>query len=159
MTREEYRTLKRRADEKRERKKREQDMTAMLKKYRQALAREHNPERRKSLYAQQREYYITHTEQPRVIRQLDPMNYKRIYTNGGGIWACFECNATRENGVQLDIHHKDQNHSNNEFSNLVCLCSKCHKDLHERWRNQTIPYLIKYHMNWRGHIHGRSEPL
>lgn len=158
MTREEYQTLKRRADEKRERKKREQDMTAMLKKYHQALAKEYDPERRKSLYAQQREYYITHAE-PKVIRQLDPTNYKRIYTNGGGIWACLECNATREDGVQLHIHHKDQDHSNNEFSNLVCLCSKCHKDLHARWRNQTIPYLIKYHMNWRGHIYGRSEPL
>ncbi len=38
---------------------------------------------------------------------------------------CFFC----ESEINLQIHHK--NYKNNELSNLVLLCAKCHRKLHE----------------------------
>ena len=32
---------------------------------------------------------------------------------------------------RLQIHHKDKNHKNNEISNLIMLCYKCHCAAHE----------------------------
>ena len=31
---------------------------------------------------------------------------------------------------QLDVHHKDNNHENNEESNLKTLCANCHRLIH-----------------------------
>ena len=80
--------------------------------------------------------------------------HKRVYTDGGGEWKCKICKAIREDGVQLDIHHKDQDSSNNTFNNLVCLCTKCHlSGVHSRWNNETIPKLIRMGIvDWTGEI-------
>ena len=32
--------------------------------------------------------------------------------------------------VQLDVHHRDGNHSNNTPSNLATLCANCHRLVH-----------------------------
>jgi len=38
---------------------------------------------------------------------------------------------------KLAVHHKDGNHSNNDLSNLQCLCNSCHAKIHlkERYKN------------------------
>lgn len=80
--------------------------------------------------------------------------HKRIFTDGGGIWKCALCGATREDNVELHIHHKDQDKKNNSFDNLVCLCEHCHLGIiHSRWSNITIPALIRYGIvDWQGNI-------
>jgi hypothetical protein len=40
-----------------------------------------------------------------------------------------EC-ATCGSKIELVLHHKDLNRSNNTLSNLVCLCNSCHWKLH-----------------------------
>lgn len=42
---------------------------------------------------------------------------------------CEECNTTKK----LHVHHKDENPSNNDLSNLQTLCASCHLRWH--WRN------------------------
>lgn len=37
------------------------------------------------------------------------------------------CTATILAPCQLDVHHKDGNHSNNDPSNLETLCANCHR--------------------------------
>jgi HEPN domain-containing protein len=32
--------------------------------------------------------------------------------------------------LQIEVHHKDFNHHNNEYDNLILLCSNCHTYLH-----------------------------
>lgn len=42
---------------------------------------------------------------------------------------CEECGRKKES-VKLEVHHIDDNHSNNEETNLQTLCSSCHKIAH-----------------------------
>ncbi len=35
----------------------------------------------------------------------------------------------------LEVHHRDQNRSNNELSNLEILCPTCHAEVHYKFRN------------------------
>ena len=101
-----------------------------------------------------KKHYQEYSEEVKINRKRYGLPHKRIYTNGGGIWVCYKCHATREDDVQLDIHHKDQDSSNNTFNNLVCLCTKCHLGgLHNKWQNHTIPELIKRGIvDWEGNI-------
>lgn len=46
---------------------------------------------------------------------------------------CSKCNSRKN----LCVHHKDGNRLHNEPSNLICLCKKCHQQLH--WK-QRIKY-------------------
>lgn len=41
--------------------------------------------------------------------------------------ACAECGGA---GTRLEVHHKDFDELNNEPSNLICLCTKCHHAKH-----------------------------
>ncbi len=99
----------------------------------------------------QREYHIEYRKYRRSIP-------KRVFTLNGGVWVCEICGATRDNGVQLDIHHKDQDSNNNKFDNLSCLCSKCHQKLHAQWYKNIIPRVITESIrngsrDWRdGHV-------
>lgn len=43
---------------------------------------------------------------------------------------CAECGFVAVNSCQLDIHHKDHNHTNNDLSNLITLCANCHRLKH-----------------------------
>lgn len=66
--------------------------------------------------------------------QLGENNHR--YKNGIGIYSkkafefygkvCNRCNSKN----RLLVHHKDENRSNNELSNLEILCKKCHQDHH-----------------------------
>lgn len=40
---------------------------------------------------------------------------------------CGRCGFVPQSLVQLDVHHKDGNHSNNDPSNLETLCANCHR--------------------------------
>ena len=40
---------------------------------------------------------------------------------------CERCGFVPENPCQLDVHHVDENHENNEQSNLQTLCANCHR--------------------------------
>ena len=86
-----------------------------MRKYRGNLS----AERKREINAKSSEY---HRQRDKTMGKP----HKRVYTKNGGVWKCAMCGATHEDGVQLDIHHKDQNRYNNNFSNLVCLCKQCH---------------------------------
>ncbi len=63
----------------------------------------------------------------------------KIYTsilkdNGVNIDKCDICGITRENTKKMCVHHKDGNHSNNKFTNLINLCNKCHMEIHYKKR-------------------------
>ena len=50
---------------------------------------------------------------------------------------CYSCNNTEWMGypIQLELHHKDNNHENNSLDNLTILCPNCHALVHKLDRN------------------------
>ena len=40
---------------------------------------------------------------------------------------CEECGFIPKHKCQLDVHHKDGNHSNDDIKNLQTLCANCHR--------------------------------
>lgn len=59
------------------------------------------------------------------------MGNEHIYRDLIEIHKCARCGDT---GIKrsLHVHHIDGNHTNNEISNLMVLCYKCHRELHNR---------------------------
>lgn len=60
--------------------------------------------------------------------------YRHWTSNGSGRryrWhkalLCQRCGFVPEHRGQLDVHHKDGDHSNNDPSNLETLCANCHR--------------------------------
>jgi len=59
--------------------------------------------------------------------------------------ACGACGSQREDGergdsynrpgIKIVPHHKDCNRANNDPSNLILLCTKCHSKVHTRYPN------------------------
>jgi len=49
---------------------------------------------------------------------------------------CTKCWSTKN----VDIHHKDKNHNNNEENNLQILCHNCHLKLHLTWNKHALWY-------------------
>jgi len=43
---------------------------------------------------------------------------------------CERCPFIPEHSVQLDVHHIDLNHDNNDPSNLMTVCANCHRMIH-----------------------------
>lgn len=123
-----------------------------------------DPEKRKEYkhdWKSQNQYksrvgYMTEEQRLRNNKRMQDrgLPYKRAFTDGGGIWKCELCGASREDGVELHIHHRDQDRSNNDFNNLVCLCEHCHLGIiHSKWSNITIPNLIRNSIvDWQGNI-------
>lgn len=52
---------------------------------------------------------------------------------------CFECNSKS----LLQVHHKDKDTTNNDLSNLVCLCYYCHSKYHPHMQNKKPPPWLK----------------
>lgn len=50
---------------------------------------------------------------------------KRFRRHKGDV--CERCGFVPENIRQLDIHHADGNHKNNDLDNLTTLCANCHR--------------------------------
>lgn len=44
---------------------------------------------------------------------------------------CSSCGYDKHKG-SLHIHHKDNNHENNNQDNLIVLCANCHMELHQK---------------------------
>ena len=127
-----------------------------------------DPEKRKeckrnSKRKNQYKYRVDFMTEEQRIRNNQRMKFrglphKRAYTDNGGVWMCYYCGTTMEDGVELHIHHKDQDPTNNSFENLVCLCEQCHLGvLHRRWNNVVIPELIRRGIvDWEGNIREES---
>jgi hypothetical protein len=65
--------------------------------------------------------------------------YQNIKTD-----TCEKCGFKAANLCQMDIHHIDGNHSNNDIKNLQTLCACCHRLVHVGPRNnKTKEILIK----------------
>ena len=70
---------------------------------------------------------------------------------------CKKCGFTAAHQCQIDVHHKDGDHDNNENANLEALCSNCHRletamqrmiPAHLRAiEHATRPEAIEYHKN------------
>jgi len=52
---------------------------------------------------------------------------------------CERCGFVAENRCQLDIHHVDHNHKNDNPENLQTLCANCHRLI--TWKNATKIFL------------------
>ena len=65
---------------------------------------------------------------PRVPRARRPRvaTGKRSYRSHKQA-ACSRCNFIPEDLCQLDVHHKDHNHKNNNPDNLETVCANCHR--------------------------------
>lgn len=59
---------------------------------------------------------------PSYIDGLKEPAYRKIYIRSGMEMACKLCNSDKD----IEIHHKDGDHYNNDINNLVALCRKCH---------------------------------
>lgn len=44
---------------------------------------------------------------------------------------CEQCSFVAEDRCQLDVHHKDEDKTNNDPSNLITLCPPCHRLSHK----------------------------
>ena len=61
------------------------------------------------------------------------------------------CCVCRERGKTIQIHHIDENPSNNVFENLSVLCLECHNNTQIRGgfgRKLNVPLVIKYRDEW-----------
>lgn len=54
--------------------------------------------------------------------------FKKLIKEGYKEYRCEKCGNTEWMGkkIPLELHHKDGNHSNNDFSNIEILCPNCH---------------------------------
>lgn len=43
-----------------------------------------------------------------------------------------QCELCRKTFFRANIHHKDGNHNNNRKNNLIVLCSRCHRKVHNK---------------------------
>lgn len=87
----------------------------------------------------------------RVVERVGKTKYphRAVYDASGQEWICAMCGAVKN----LQVHHKDQDQSNNDISNLVCLCSSCHTGLHNKWLNEVIPNMVRSGIvDWRGEL-------
>jgi dihydroorotase len=57
--------------------------------------------------------------------------------------SCEKCGFVAIDKCQLDVHHVDFNHKNNNPENLQTLCANCHRLLHEVARKNNLITLKK----------------
>ena len=118
-----------------------------------------NPDKKERIAEKAREralkYYADNSDAVKLKARMYHGTHRRMYTENSGVWACYKCKATWDDGVQLDIHHKNQDNSDNSFDNLVCLCKRCHDGLHTKWQNEVIQDLIRDGVvDWTGEYNG-----
>lgn len=58
---------------------------------------------------------------------------KRLIKEGYFEYKCYKCNQSEWMGepIPLELHHIDNNHTNNNLSNLLLLCPNCHALTHK----------------------------
>lgn len=65
------------------------------------------------------------------------------------------CCVCKERGKSFQIHHIDENPSNNVFENLTILCLECHNDTQIKGgfgRKLNAPLVTKYRDEWLGRV-------
>lgn len=70
------------------------------------------------------------------------------------------CCVCRERGKALQIHHVDENPSNNVFTNLALLCLECHDDTQIRGgfgRKLNATLVTKYRDEWLERVKNRRD--
>lgn len=100
-----------------------------------------------SLYISNREKYKGKSNEEnrkisKAYRSTELNEFKKLMYH-----CCFECGT----GINLEVHHKDKDYTNNNFDNLVFLCISCHKDIHREdiknkpgekgWDTQLMPII------------------
>jgi hypothetical protein len=71
------------------------------------------------------------------------------------------CCVCRTEKLKVQIHHIDENPSNNTFENLAVACLFCHVDAHSTTpfvRNMNPDLLRKYNNNWRAVVKTKMMP-
>lgn len=84
---------------------------------------------------------------PNYIDGLKEPVHRKIYIRSGKEMICKLCNS-EEN---IEIHHKDGDHYNNDINNLVALCRKCHHTTaHTMLRDEKgkIKAILLNDINW-----------
>jgi hypothetical protein len=71
------------------------------------------------------------------MRKRSVGTYRRVFleTNGPGPWPCFGCG---EPVVKLEVHHLDEDPTNDSPENLVAMHNPCHISLHQRGRTLSL---------------------
>lgn len=70
------------------------------------------------------------------------------------------CCVCRERGKSIQIHHIDENPSNNTFENLATLCFDCHNDTQIKGgfgRKLNAPLVTKYRDRWLETVESRRN--
>ena len=70
------------------------------------------------------------------------------------------CCVCRERGKAMQIHHIDENPSNNKFENLSALCLECHNDTQLKGgfgRKLNSDLVIKYRDEWLQRVQSRRN--
>lgn len=70
------------------------------------------------------------------------------------------CCVCRERGKAIQIHHIDEDPSNNKFENLSLLCLECHNDTQVKGgfgRKLNAPLVIKYRDEWIERVSERRK--
>lgn len=72
------------------------------------------------------------------------------------------CCVCRSEKLKIQIHHIDEDPSNNAFDNLAVICLFCHVDAHSSTpfvRNMSAETLQLYNNSWREIVRFRLAPL
>ena len=76
-------------------------------------------------------------------------------------WVCTKCarEFSRENLIELTVHHKDHNHDNNpkDGSNWELLCVYCHDNEHARYLDGDVAPVTA--SNEKDKVHATSKPF
>jgi 5-methylcytosine-specific restriction endonuclease McrA len=77
--------------------------------------------------SQQRVHQIISGQNHRGIKYWDNIRKLVKQRDGNNCQLC-----GRGKGVDLIVHHIDENPQNDDFGNLICLCRGCHSHLHRQ---------------------------
>lgn len=62
-----------------------------------------------------------------------------------------ECVICKESNI-VEVHHHDENHTNNSPENLIPLCPTHHQYYHSRFKNLIINDINEYVQNWKNNL-------
>lgn len=70
---------------------------------------------------------------------LKGSTYQKIMQINNVKKECKVCGSTKN----VQVHHIDKNHDNNDFNNLIYLCSLCHSKKHNKERDNKGKFIKK----------------
>lgn len=87
-----------------------------------------DPKRRRDQRGDKNHSYVNGLSRSSVRRKVKSI----ILENGISRYTCQKCN--KEYDTTLQVHHKDEDRSNNTLDNLIVLCAGCHMKEHYKDR-------------------------